>query len=389
MDSELQSIIRFFEHDRPPNTPRLSMEVEPTFPAISLADPTGGFNVTIRRAEDDCDKPCIFRWSGLYDAWGPSGFVIFQHTPDGLKRIEGTPKRPPPHTIKITGYEVETEELLPGQTLRRNIGAPGPFLDHMVAGERYELVWLGAEYALWAWGTLREHWEQEIGQVQEPLEHRPYGEPLVEKSDRIPRAPYMSVSLEGPSEMSKTEKLFYITMKITYDGPTNEDHEAINDDIKPIIIHDYPFTYDQFRLQRRCFDYDPSKDSNGRSIQWKTYFEDEGNQGWRIVDEPDVEVNVTDPEFFRSLKPGESFVRKNYLEFFDLHPDTVVGDTYRYQYCGGCVDWWIWGDCEEHAKTVVKLPCWLYGLVVDPADNDGRPVIMVPSSNFVEFTVVE
>ena len=32
-----------------------------------------------------------------------------------------------------------------------------------MAGERYELVWLGAEYALWAWGTLREHWEQGIG----------------------------------------------------------------------------------------------------------------------------------------------------------------------------------------------------------------------------------
>jgi hypothetical protein len=199
----------------------------------------------------------------------------------------------------------------------------------------------------------------------------------------------MSVFLEGLSEMSKTEKLCCVTMKITYDGLTNEDHEAINDDTKPIIIHDYSFTYDQFRLQRRCLDYNSLKDSNGDSTQWKTYFDDEGNQGWRIVDEPDVEVNVTDPEFFRSLKPGESFVREFWLEFSDLHPDTVVGDTYRYQYCGGCVDWWIWGDCQEHAKTVVKLPCWLYGRVVSPADNDGRPVIMVPSSNFVEFTIVE
>lgn len=189
-----------------PNTPRLSMEVEPTLPVMSLANPTGGFIVTIRRAEDDCDKPCIFRWSNLCDGWGPSGFVIFQHTSDGLKRVEGTPKRPPPQTLKITGYEVETEELLPGQTLRRNIGAPDPFLDHMVAGERYELVWLGAEYALWAWGTLREHWEQEIGvnsglplvvipggascsflcvEVEEPLEPGLYDDPLVEKSERM------------------------------------------------------------------------------------------------------------------------------------------------------------------------------------------------------------
>ena len=62
--------------------------------------------------------------------------------------------------------------------------------------------------------------------------------------------------------MSKTEKLFYIMMKITYDSPTNEDHEAINDDTKPIIIHDYPFTNDHFRLQRRCLDYDPLKNSD-------------------------------------------------------------------------------------------------------------------------------
>ncbi|KAJ5517802.1 hypothetical protein N7453_000224 [Penicillium expansum] len=344
--------------------------------------PTGGFIVTIRRAEDDCDKPCIFRWSALYDGWGPSGFVVFQHTPDGLERVEGKPERPPPQTLKLTGYEVETEELLPGQTLRRNIGAPDLFLDHMVAGERYELVWLGAEYALWAWGTLREHWEQEIG-VNSGLPRVliPGGSLLFFSLRRGGRT-FGAWAVQGPSGEE-------IRTNITYDRPTNEDNEAINDDIKPIIIHDYPFTYEHFRLQRRCLDYDPSKDSNGNSTQWKTYIDDEYNPGWRIVDEPDVEVNVTDPEFFRSLKPGESFVRKYRLEIFDLHPDTVVGDTYRYQYCGGRVDWWIWGDCEEHAKTVVKLPCWLHGRVVDPADNDGRQVIMVPSSNFVEFTVVE
>ncbi|KAJ5876214.1 uncharacterized protein N7529_001798 [Penicillium soppii] len=78
-----------------PNTPRLSMEVEPTIPVMSLAKP-GGFIITIRRAEDDCDKPCIFRWNFLCDGWGPSGFVLFQHTPDGLKRVEIVPKPPPP-----------------------------------------------------------------------------------------------------------------------------------------------------------------------------------------------------------------------------------------------------------------------------------------------------
>ncbi|KAJ9293495.1 hypothetical protein DTO271G3_7760 [Paecilomyces variotii] len=323
--------------------------------------------------------------------------------------VEGTPKSPPPQTFKLTGYEVETEELLPGQTLRRNIGHPCPFWDHMVAGERYELFWPGAECALWAWGTLREHWDQEIRvnsglppvvipggaccsftcvEVEERSDFEP-DDPRVEKSERIPGTPCISVSLEGPSKISKTEEIC-ITVKITYDGLTNEDHDAtICADTKPIIIHNYPFLSDNFRLQRRCNDYDPSKNSDEDPTQWKTYWDDERNPGWMIVDEPDVEVNVTNSTLFLSLKPGETFVKHLSLDYLDLHPDTVIGDTYRYQYWGGCVDWWIWGDREEHAKTVVKLPCWLNDHVVDPPDNDGRPVIMVPSSNFVEFTVVD
>ncbi|KAF3018336.1 hypothetical protein E8E15_006452 [Penicillium rubens] len=374
---------------------------------MSLDNPIGVI-ITIRRAEDDCSNPCIFRWNILRDGWGPSGFMLFQHTSDGLKKVEGKHNSPPLQTFRLTGYEVETEELLPGQTLRRNIGHPYPFWDHLNAGERYELFWPGAEYALWAWGTLREHWEQEIGVnlglprviipggaccsltcvEEEGISISEPDDPCVEKSKRIPGTPCISVFLEGPSAISRTEKL-QIMVKITYDGLTNEDCEAVYGDAKPIIIHDYPFSRDNFRLQRCCHNYDPLKKLDDDSPQWKSYFDDERNEGWMIVDEPDVEVNVTDSMFFRSLQPGESLIRCVSLGFTDLHPDTVVGDTYRYQYWGGCIDWWTWGDREEHANTVVKLPCWLNDHVVEPADNDGRPVIMVPSSNFVEFTAID
>jgi hypothetical protein len=96
--------------------------------------------------------------------------------------------------------------------------------------------------------------------------------------------------------------------------------------------------------------------------------------------------------FFGSLQPGKSFVRHVNVTFdyLNLHPDTVVGDTYRYQYWGGCIDWWTWDDREEHAKTAVKLPCWLNAHVVDPTNNDGRPPVSItPSSNSVELTVVD
>jgi hypothetical protein len=97
------------------------MEIEPNR-VMSLDNPRGVI-VTIRRAEGDCSNPCIFRWNILHDGWGPSGFMLFQHTSDGLKKVEGKHKSPSPQTFKLTGYEVETEELLPGQTLRRNIGS--------------------------------------------------------------------------------------------------------------------------------------------------------------------------------------------------------------------------------------------------------------------------
>lgn len=46
----------------------------------------------------------------------------------------------------------------------------------------------------------------------------------------------------------------------------------------------------------------------------------------------------------------------------------------------------IRGGRKGHAKTVVKPPCWLHYPVVDPADIDGRPLMMIPSSNPVELS---
>ncbi|KAJ5673386.1 hypothetical protein N7507_002513 [Penicillium longicatenatum] len=379
---------------------------------VVFVENTIGPLITIRRAEDDCNDPCIFRWSVEPDGWGPSGFMLFQHTSEGLKEVIVKQKSPPPQIFKLTGpnYIVETEELLPGQCFQRRMDFPESFKNHLIAGEKYELFWPGAEYSLWAWGTLRQHWDQEIG-VNLELPHAviPGGArcsvtfekmkeltpserdgPRVEKSQRIPGTPCISVFLEAPTTISKKEGI-YVTAKISYDGLTNENYDAVHANSKPIIIHKYGFEHDHFRLQRRCHDHDKSQDTDEDRPRWESYYDEErdSNRGWIMVDDPDVEVNVTDPEWFRSLQPGETFIDKFLISFEDMHPDTVVGDTCRYKYWGGCIDWWNWGDREEHANTVVKLPCWMDHHVVDPADNDGRPLIYVPSSNSVEFTVVE
>ncbi|CAG8416416.1 unnamed protein product [Penicillium salamii] len=149
--------------DRDLNTPVLSIEIAPSV-THSIDDPLG-FIVTVHREEDGIKKPCIFRWDVYHDAWGPSGFLLFQHTLEGLKKIEGNHGPLPPETLEYTQNDLCFEELLPGHCLRRNIGNLTPFRDQLVAGEKYELLWPGAEYALWDWGTLREHIGHKVGVV--------------------------------------------------------------------------------------------------------------------------------------------------------------------------------------------------------------------------------
>lgn len=127
-----------------------------------------------------------------------------------------------------------------------------------------------------------------------------------------------------------------------YNGLTNEDHGAISDGVKPIIIHGYPFPNDNYRLViARCYDYDPSKNSDVDPQQWKTYFDDEWSESWIIIDDLDVEVNVTNSMFFRSLQPGESFVRHVIFDYLDLHPNTVPkAATHIDPSTGVAAYWW-------------------------------------------------
>lgn len=109
---------------------------------------------------------------------------------------------------------------------------------------------------------------------------------------------------------------------------------------------------------------------------------------FRIVEGPDYEVKVIEDGNFVSLQQRQTWTHSKTFDESSLHPDSVVGDRYQYQYRGGSVDWWVWGDCEEHANTIVKLPPWISGEVVEPTGNEGRPKMMVPASNIVEFTIV-
>jgi hypothetical protein len=150
----------------------------------------------------------------------------------------------------------------------------------------------------------------------------------------------------------------------------------------PIIFHSFPFVSwggprEGYRLYRR------------RGEVWETIIDDA--TCFMIVDEPDVDVNVSQDENFASLQPGQSWTTSARVEGrgVGLLPDDVsIGDVYRYVLKGVELDWWDWGSKAEHKETTVKLPCFIKGLIVEPKDNGGRPKLVVPASNTVEFTIV-
>ncbi|KAB8276494.1 hypothetical protein BDV30DRAFT_224210 [Aspergillus minisclerotigenes] len=106
---------------------------------------------------------------------------------------------------------------------------------------------------------------------------------------------------------------------------------------------------------------------------------------YQIYDDPDIEVTPGRHADFISLQPGEQWTRTDSLE---LPSDIDIGEVFKYEFSDRVIDWWDWGMKEDHLQTTVKLPCWVKDDVVEPRDNEGRPAIVVPASNAVEFTIV-
>lgn len=153
-------------------------------------------------------------------------------------------------------------------------------------------------------------------------------------------------------------------------------------DSSPIIFHSAPFVSwhgprQGHRLYRR------------RGDIWETVEEDD--PCFMIIDDPDVAVNVSQDDNFASLQPGQTWTTSARLEGqgMGILPDDVsVGDLFRYVFKGVELDWWDWGGNAEHRDTIVMLPCFIMGRVREPKNNGGRQKLIVPSSNYVEFTIV-
>lgn len=117
---------------------------------------------TLHRGIDDGqEEPCSFFWSGDYDAFGIQGFLLLRHTADGeLEKVNVSSESW--RTINLTELEIGhwkhgVWELMPGKSTTFARSFPQSWLDAMVKGERYELVWPGGDILWWSWGTIKDN----------------------------------------------------------------------------------------------------------------------------------------------------------------------------------------------------------------------------------------
>ncbi|KAH6855441.1 hypothetical protein B0I37DRAFT_364920 [Chaetomium sp. MPI-CAGE-AT-0009] len=218
----------------------------------------------------------------------------------------------------------------------------------------------------------------------------------IKASERVLGTPILVVTLNCPPELVLHKSLpgsttFELQARVTYDAaPTSE---------KPITFRTrdlWHLTYQRSRREGYELYKHHDLDEGSDEQEWQVCDMDDGEEGCAVCaydfDGPDIKVHVREDSEFISLRPGESWTTTCQLQtpaYTALPKNVRAGDRFRYQFLGAAnVDWWDWGHVDnEHAETVVTLPS-CRGRVVDPADNGGRPKLVVPGSDPVEFRIV-
>ncbi|CAO2648047.1 Nn.00g089690.m01.CDS01 [Neocucurbitaria sp. VM-36] len=417
MVGNLATHIKVSEEAVRPNLPQLCLELSAS-KTLSLTLPYA-IQFAIKRQDGPAGKPVIFEWSPYIHGFAKSGFVLLHRTATNLEAItidhSGLVDISRHEPLVVNGYNHDLWELAPGGSVIFQQTLPERFQKSLKPDETYTLLWPGSNIATWEYGTVREHINQEIKDKDRSLvlpggphvsfsvhtESQPWPMRLEREArvgfgmanleeqdwrrrqnttntfppakpiDRDPDAPNLSVLLECSSTF-RQDILFDVTVKVTYQAePTAQ----------AIIFHTRLFEdSDYYQLGRLC---------NGI---WENYDDEESRGcGFLLVDSPDVAVNVGQSDHFASLQPGETWTTSQRLGYNweELPNDAKNGEVFRYIFTGGSMDWWNWGSKADHEKTVVKLPCFIFGPVVDPKDNDGRPRLGVTSSNVVEFSFMD
>lgn len=195
---------------------------------------------------------------------------------------------------------------------------------------------------------------------------------------RTSGAPVFSLSIVGPATLSIKDRTLAGRLRYSVTATLSYDTAPDALDGKPVIFHTFIFK-DLDRRQGGFRLYFRGKN------QWSPY-ELGGlftHHDYRFSTSVPVNIGRNDQNDFIALMPGEScsFTR----EVSDFPKNIAPGDEFRYGFKGATLDWWDWGHYQDHEDTVV----WIDAKVRDPTDNGGRPELVVPASNWVEFTLVE
>ncbi|KAF2844698.1 hypothetical protein T440DRAFT_435985, partial [Plenodomus tracheiphilus IPT5] len=413
MEEKLASHVKLSGKTAHPDLPQLRLELS-ACKRLSLTLPYH-ISFTFEHEGGHEGKPLIFEWSTAAHGLRMPGLVLLHHTAVGFESIAvDHPERLDLHRhgpILVNGWNENLWELGPKGSFTLMTSLPERYQKILATNETYTLLWPGANIALWEYGTVREHMGRELYDKDQPLlltggahitfstytENEPWPDraatevrigfdranfaeetwrrqqaraqdafPPASILERGPDAPVFIATLEGPSTICHDETAEAV-LRVTYEAEASA---------KPVTFHTNVFqdnnSYQTGRL----------RDGN-----WVNY-DDDGGCGYRIMDNPDVLVTVNQSEHFVSLLPGESWTASQRLgiDWYGVPDDAKNSEVFRYVFCGGTLDWWNWGSKAEHEGTIVKLPCFIDGPVTDPEDNNGRPALIVPMSNVIEYT---
>ncbi|RAL13183.1 uncharacterized protein BO97DRAFT_477423 [Aspergillus homomorphus CBS 101889] len=267
-------------------------------------------------------------------------------------------------------------------------------------GERDEILWPGAKVNRWKWGSSAD--DQLLSQQhiltpqpvpvvipggarcsfmlsnEHPITEPQWTLPLLSQADRVSGAPILTVEMTASTHWNPKESLA-VTWTVTYHG-TGRENDSNNS--RPITFRTFNFhVYGTFLAYRQRYE----------DGEWEPYTE---GRDCAFPNGPDDPFQVTVGEKgerggFVSLRPGQSRSKSIHIGPGDhLPPYPATGEILRYRFNGCELDWWDWGTLEDHAHTVLTVPGFLGGEVLDPPDNGGRPKVVVPASTPVVFTVI-
>ncbi|KAF7184721.1 hypothetical protein CNMCM7691_006144 [Aspergillus felis] len=404
---KLSSFIRYSGPDVPLGTPRLTLSLkakEYLFLDLATSYPII-FTIT-RDAYDPQTQPCIIHWDPIEDGFGQLGIMLVHSNYDFTEDLEPVQvnsnqlRAKSLHPREVSTSDPCFKQLNPGSSVSWEVALPSVYFDSFLPGQFYKILWVGGQISLWDWGTLAEHSgrtlrpnssavvlpggprhllsippeESDIDDVG-PLPPSP--RPILAPA-RMSGAPVFSLSIAGPATLSMRDRnpagilRYPVTMTLSYDAAPD------GLDGKPVTFHTFIFKDIDRRQEGFRLYFKQKDDWSPHEIAGSfTYHE------YRFSERVPVNVGRDNQSKFGALVPGESwsFTR----EVTDFPKNAAPGDKFRYGFKGAQLDWWDWGHFRDHENTVV----WINGKVRDPKDNGGRPGLVVPASNWVEFTVVE